>query len=266
MAGKWKALADRLEREINEGVHPPGAPLPQILDQVAAGAGSKATVSRAYQELEAKGLVTSRRGHGTVVRDRSRVRVPLNRYERVLSPGGSRGPWETATADQGLDGRMEVATPAAETLEAPADIARLLGLDPGTEAVRRQRRAMIGSDVIALQDAWYPLDVAQAAGLDRPDKITGGVLGALVGAGLVPAEADEYVTAEEPTPQQAAQLAIGVRVAVLVVDRVTRDRTGRVIELVRVTGAADRLQLVYSPLPLRVRTPRSSRPQSPTDQ
>lgn len=263
MAGKWKALADRLEREIREGTHPPGAALPQILDQVAAGAGAKATVSRAYQELESKGLVTSRRGHGTVVRDRSRVRVPLSRFERVLDPGGTRGPWETATAEQGLDGRMEVATPAAETLDAPADTAELLTIAPGAAVVCRRRRAMIGPDVIALQEAWYPADVAQAAGLDRPDKIKGGVLAALLDAEFYPAEADEYVTADEPTPEQAAQLAIGARVAVLVIDRVTRDRTGRTIELVRTTGASDRLSLVYSPLPLKIGAPRDS---SPSDQ
>lgn len=262
MAGKWKALADRLEQEIRNGVHPPGTALPQILELVANGEGSKATVSRAYQELEHKGLVTSRRGHGTVVRDRSRVRVPLSRFDGVLEPGGARGPWETATAEQGLDGRMEVDTPAAETFDAPADVAELLTLAPGAQVVRRKRRAMIGADVVALQEAWYPLDVAEAAGLDCPGKIQGGALGALISAGLLPAEADEYVTAEEPTSEQADRLAIGARVSVLVIDRVTRDRTGRVIELVRITGAADRLRLVYSPLPLKVRAPRGSRTSS----
>ncbi|MER7817402.1 GntR family transcriptional regulator [Streptomyces sp. NPDC096153] len=262
MAGKWKALADRLEQGIRDGTHPPGSALPQILELVAAGEGSKATVSRAYQELETKGLVTSRRGHGTVVRDRTRVRVPLSRFDRVLEPGGSRGPWETATAEQGLDGHMELETPAAETLDAPADVAQLLRLAPGARVVRRRRRAMIGADVVALQDAWYPLDVAEVAGLDRPEKITGGVLPALIGAGLLPAEADEYVTADDPTPEQAAKLAIGARIAVLVVDRVTRDRTGRTIEFVRITGAADRLSLVYSPLPLKVRAPRGGRSSS----
>ncbi|MFD4020622.1 UTRA domain-containing protein [Streptomyces sindenensis] len=150
---------------------------------------------------------------------------------------------------------MEVATPAAETLDAPTDVAELLTLAPSAAVVRRQRRAMIGPDVVALQEAWYPADVAQAAGLDRPDKIKGGVLAALLDAGFHPAEADEYVTADESTPEQAAQLAIGARIAVLVIDRVTRDRKGRTIELVRTTGASDRLSLVYSPLPLQVRTP-----------
>ncbi|MEU2395060.1 GntR family transcriptional regulator [Streptomyces sp. NPDC007369] len=260
MAGKWKALADQLEQEIKEGTHLPGTALPKIPDMVAAGWGSKATVSRAYEELKARGYVTARRGHGTVVRDRSRVRVPLSRYDQVLEPGGTRGPWETATAAQGLNGRMEVDKPAAETVDVPADIAAGLGLDAPAQAVRRRRRAMIDSDTVALQEAWYPRDIAEAAGLDRLGKITGGALGALVGAGIVPAEAEETVTADEATPDQAARLSIATRAPVFIVDRVTRDRTGRVIELVRMTGAADRLALVYSPLPLKVRPSRGRTP------
>ncbi|TLQ38843.1 GntR family transcriptional regulator [Streptomyces marianii] len=253
MASKWKALADQLAAEIRDGTRPPGSSLPHILDLVAQGKGSKATVNRAYQELEAAGLVSSQRGRGTVVRDRTRVRVPLSRYEHVLAPGGARGPWETATAEQGLDGRMEVDDPAAETLDAPDDVADRLELDAGAPVVRRRRRAMIGREVVALQTAWYPLAVAEAAGLDSPQKIKGGVLGALVGAGIVPTEAEEYVTADAPSTEQAAQLSIGARVSVLLVDRVTRDETGRAIELVRIAGAADRLSLVYAPLPLKIR-------------
>ncbi|MFI5867728.1 GntR family transcriptional regulator [Streptomyces sp. NPDC051546] len=259
MTAKWKALADRLAAEMDNGDREPGSSLPQILDQVAAGEGSKATVNRAYQELEAMGYVVSRRGRGTVVRNRTRVRVPLSRYEHVLEPGGTRGPWETATAEQGLNGRMEVEEPAAETLPAPADIAERLDLSPGAAVVRRRRRAMIDEDVVQLQEAWYPTDVAEAAGLDSPTKIVGGVLAGLIAADIIPAVAAEFVTAEEPTPDQAARLSIGARVPVIVIDRVTRDGTGRVIELVRITGAADRLSLVYSPLPLKVRRSRSTR-------
>jgi GntR family transcriptional regulator len=252
MTPKWKALADRLAEEIESGDRPPGTALPHITELVAAGEGSKATVNKAYSELEATGYVVSRRGRGTVVRDRTRVRVPLNRYERVLEPGGTQGPWETATAEQGLDGRMVVNSPAAETLVAPDDVAALLHLESGALAVQRQRIAMIGAEVVALQEAWYPLGVAEAAGLDRPDKVNGGVLGALVDAGFSPAEADEYVIADTPTAEQAARLRIGNRVSVLSIDRVTRDGTGQTIELVRTTGASDRLSLVYSPLPLKV--------------
>ena len=261
MAAKWEVLANRLAKEIRDGVRPPGSQLPHIRELVAQGAGSKSTVHRAYEWLESEGLVISMRRHGTTVRDRSRVRVPLDRYERVLEPGGTKGPWETATAEQGLDGRMEVDHPAGETIDAPDDVAELLDLAPGTPVIRRRRRAMIGKDVVQIQDAWYPLDIARRAGLDSPEKVTGGALRALIESGVLvnSAEADEYVTADIPDKELAAALSIGGRTAVLRVDRVTSNHEDRPIELVRLIGAGDRLQLVYSPLPLKIRRPRAGR-------
>jgi GntR family transcriptional regulator len=259
MATKWETLAQRLAQEIRDGTRAPGTSLPHIRDLVAAGEGSKATVHRAYEWLESEGLVTSMRGRGTVVRDRTRIRVPLDRYERVLEPGGTHGPWETAAAEQGLDGRMEVDRPAAETLDAPADVAELLELEPGARVVRRRRRAMIGAEAVQTQEAWYPLDIAEAAGLDSPDKVAGGVLLSLIEAGVLAdvASATEYVTAETPDKQLAARLSLGGRGSVLMVDRITRNHAGRPVELVRIAGASDRLRLVYSPLPLKIRHPRN---------
>lgn len=49
---------------------------------VEAGEGSKETVHKAYKALEAEGLVTSTRGHGTVVRLRAALkRLGIARYE-----------------------------------------------------------------------------------------------------------------------------------------------------------------------------------------
>src|SRR3954447_9444405 len=74
MAPKWRELADRLAAQIRHGDFAPGQHLPHIRDLVAAGEGSKATVHAAYKALEAQGLVTSSRGHGTIVRPHSPVR------------------------------------------------------------------------------------------------------------------------------------------------------------------------------------------------
>ncbi|MGX1913576.1 GNAT family N-acetyltransferase [Streptomyces phaeochromogenes] len=68
MAPKWRELADRLAAQIHRGDFATGQRLPHIRDLVAAGEGSKATVHAAYKALEAQGLVTSSRGHGTIVR------------------------------------------------------------------------------------------------------------------------------------------------------------------------------------------------------
>lgn len=208
------------------------------------------TISKAFSILKGEGLIEYRGGRaGTFVRERRVIRVPLSRYSKVLTPNGQRGPWETATAEQGLDGRMVAVSVTTET--APAHIAHALDLDEGGLAVRRTRHAKIGDEVVQVQHAWYPLSVAEAAGLDRPGKVEGGAFGALSAAGLVPTEADEVITARLPIKEEADQLAIGATVPVLLVERVTRERDGQALELLQIIGAADRLELVYDKLQLQ---------------
>lgn len=250
MAVKWEALVHKLKAQIDTGHYQPGERLPTVSAMVAAGEGSITTVQRAYAELAADGYVVMRRRGGTVVRDRRVVRIPLSRYSKVMKPRGTMGPWETATAEQGLAGRMIVPEPAAETVEAPADIAAALRVPSGTPVVRRRRHAIVDDEVVQLQEAWYPLDLAQQAGLDGPVKVTGGTLAAMISTGLEPTEAEERIHARLPTAEEAADLGMGSHVPVILVERVTRDAHGRPLELVRIVGAADRLELVYDGLPL----------------
>ncbi|WP_432034465.1 GntR family transcriptional regulator [Streptomyces antibioticus] len=251
--GGYEQIAAHFRSKIENGELAPGSPLPSMRTVCESFGATITTVNRAYRLLQSEGLTQSKPGVGTVVRDQRRVRVPFSTYGESLAPGGSRGPWERATAAQGLDGRMVVQAPEHE--EVAPDVAGALGVEPGTTVVRRRRRAMIGDEVVQIQDAWYPLDVAETAGLDSPGKIVGGILGAMTGAGLLPATADHKVTAWVPTSEQTAELSLGARVSVLVVERVTRDDSGRVLEVARITGAADRLELVYEGLPLGPQRP-----------
>ena len=249
MAPKWQVLADTLRAQIDDGTYPPGAALPPMDALVAQGEGSRTTVHQAYRALEAGGYVVMAPRRGTVVRDRTPIRVPLSRYGRVLRPGGTRGPWETATAAQGLDGQMRTTGVATEL--PPADVADALGLAPDELAVRRSRHATIGDTVVQIQTAWYPRDIAERTGLDSPQKVIGGVFGAMTAAGMPPRTADEIVTARMPTPDESTVLAIGHGIPVLYVQRITKDRAGRALEALLITGTADRLRLIYDGLPLR---------------
>lgn len=244
----YQRLAAELQAAIEAGDRPPGSKLPKITDLAEELGLAEGTVRRTYQELEDLGFVRVVRKGGTIVRDRTRIRIALSRYSRVLSPGGAKGPWETATAALGLDGKMEMVDVGA----APADetTATLLDLAPGTEVHRRRRRAMLGSELHHLQSAWYPPDVADRAGLTGAQTIVGGIYGAMTGAGWPPAELDETVIARMPTKAEADELRIGKRVPVLLVDRVTRDANGRAIERLHVMGPADQIELVYERLPL----------------
>jgi GntR family transcriptional regulator len=247
MRPKWKGLAERLASEIDAGAYAPGDKLPHIRDLVAAGEGSKTTVSRAYQELEADGYVKSTRRGGTFVRDRRRVPLPVSRYRNALIPGGTRGPWETATA--ALGGRMIVPAPP-DTLPAPYDVAELLGVDPDSLVVRRHQHAVLGDEVVLIQEPWFPLEIAQTAGLDRAGKIEGGIPARMKEHDIHSAFATEKVVARPATAAEARVLGIGPRVYVLSIERTTLDPDGKAIEFRRVVGASDRVKLVYDGLPI----------------
>ncbi|MFE9845014.1 UTRA domain-containing protein [Streptomyces goshikiensis] len=72
----------------------------------------------------------------------------------------------------------------------------------------------------------------------------------MTAGGLAPGFADERVTARMPTTAEVAALGMGERVPVLCVERVVRGLGGRVLEALRVVGAADRVELHYHELPL----------------
>lgn len=243
----YQQLAAELRAAIEAGTYPTGTALPVITDLAAERGVNQHTVRQAYKLLESQGLVSILGRHGTVVRPPV-VRVPLSRYGEVLAPGGSRGPWETTTFNLGLAGRMAM----VDVGQVPADehIAAALGVEPGVDVHRRRRRAMLGEELHHLQTAWYPIDVADRAGLTRAETVVGGIYGAMTGAGWPPAELDETVSARMPTTTEAAELRIGSGVPLLLVERVTRDRTGRVVELVHITAPADRIELSYDRLPL----------------
>jgi GntR family transcriptional regulator len=243
----YQQLAAELHAAIEAGTYPPGSALPVITDLAEDRGVNQHTVRQAYKLLESQGVVSILGRHGTVVRTPA-IRIPLSRYGRVMAPGGSRGPWETATADLGLDGRMET----IDVGEVPAgpDIADVLEIEPGASVHRRRRRATIAGQTHHTQTAWYPLHVAERVGLIGTEKVVGGIYGAMTGAGMPPAEMDETVTARMPTPEEAAELRTKAGIPLLLVERITRDQEGAVVELLRVVTPADRTVLAYDQLPL----------------
>ncbi|MGI5451413.1 GntR family transcriptional regulator [Streptomyces sp. CA-243310] len=242
-------LSAELRRRIHAGQFPVGSKLPTNAELMRTHGVSKGTVTKAVSALADEGLVYSSKRAGTVVRAQKAIQIPFSRYGATLSPGSTRGPWETATAAQGLDGHMELIS--VEHVRADAGTAAQLGLAEGDDLVCRIRHALIRpSDVVQLQHAWYPARLAEVAGLDSTDKIIGGAYDALAAAGHRPASATETVSARTPTESEATQLRIGGRVAVLTLDRLTRDVAGHPLEVLRAVAPADRLKLTYDDLPL----------------
>ncbi|WP_331751418.1 GntR family transcriptional regulator (plasmid) [Streptomyces sp. NBC_00715] len=129
---KWRQIADEIARKIADGDYGPGDRLPSVQTLVTEGKGATATVHRAYQALEAEGLIRTTQGSGTTVlgtRD-----VPPStltgaaRLERLRRTGRPLAPRETYVNSRSV-------------LRSCADpeIANLLGIDLYDEIVLRSR-------------------------------------------------------------------------------------------------------------------------------
>lgn len=246
---KYQEVAEEIRQKIADGTYPPGHEMAGIEDLMREHEVSRTTVRAALKLLTDDGLLNPGRGRRkTTVRDSRRIRVSFNRYDSVMQPGGPSGPWETACAEQDLDGEMK--TVAVDSRPIGREDAELLGVDPGSDVTYRLRHACIGNEVLQIQQAWYPAGIALQAGLGFPSKIQGGIYGALTAAGLRPVAVDETIRGRMPTREEANLMRTGTGVPLLTVERVTRGAGGQVLELLRVTAPADRIEFVYNNLPL----------------
>lgn len=129
---KWRSLADKIAAQISAGQYSPGDLLPQVREMVREGHGSITTVHRAYQALEAEGLVRSSRGYGTKVLGPEDSAAGLvtgaARLEQLRRTGRPLAPRETYTASES----------AVRSCWDP-EVADLLGVELGDEIVFRSR-------------------------------------------------------------------------------------------------------------------------------
>ncbi|WP_371611851.1 GntR family transcriptional regulator [Streptomyces clavifer] len=132
---KWRQIADRIAAQITDGVFEPGDRLPSVQAQVSAGMGATATVHRAYQALEAEGVVQTTQGSGTTVlgleEPAPSVQTGAARLERLRRTGRPLAPRETYVNSR-----------ASLRSVADSEIAVLLGVDLYDEIVVRSRTFM----------------------------------------------------------------------------------------------------------------------------
>ncbi|MFN3288500.1 MAG: GntR family transcriptional regulator, partial [Sphingomonadaceae bacterium] len=84
-APRYQAIADELRAAIANGALPPGASFPTEADLMRQHQVSRFTVREALRRLEAEGLISRRRGSGSVVEARPSVfRRDLSNLDEIL--------------------------------------------------------------------------------------------------------------------------------------------------------------------------------------
>ncbi len=249
MAPKWRELADRLAEQIKNGEIAPGKQLPHIRDQVEAGEGSKATVHAAYKALEAEGLVTSSRGHGTVVRPQTPLkRLSIERYDKAKWRDGDEVAFIADRVASGRSYRRGEQTQTVSFVEAPAVVAEAHGLPAGAQVYARARLVKEGEQPTHTLTSYYRPEHVEGTRIVDPTPGPagrGGGYRVLYDAGYEIDHMREELFARTPTLEETKFLQLPSGEPVVELHRTTYTADGTVVEFAIGVHAASRFAWAY---------------------
>lgn len=249
MAPKWRELADRLAERIRNGEYAPGQQLPHIRDLVEAGEGSKSTVHAAYKALEAEGLVTSSRGHGTVVRQQAPLkRLGIERYDKAKWRDGDEVAFIADRVASGRAYKRNDQTQTVSRIVAPAAVAAAHGLPEGAEVYARARLVKEGEQPTHTLTSYYrPGHVVGTRIVDPTPGPAGrgGGFRVLYDAGYEIDHMREELFARVPTADEVKLLQLPPGEPVVELHRTTFTADGTVVEFAIGVHAASRFAWSY---------------------
>lgn len=249
MAPKWRELADRIAEKIRSGEYAPGEQLPQIRDLVEAGEGSKSTVHAAYKALEAEGLVTSSRGHGTVVRDRPPLkRLGIERYDKAKWRDGDEVAFIADRVASGRAYRRNEQTQTVSKVPAPPVAAAAHGLPEGADVYARARLVKEGTQPTHTLTSYYRPEHVEGTRIVDPTPGPagrGGGFRVLYNAGYEIDHMRETLFARVPTADEVQLLQLAPGEWVVELHRTTFTADGTVVEFALGVHAATRFSWTY---------------------
>jgi GntR family transcriptional regulator len=219
-------LREALRAQITSGQLAPGCPIPTESELIAQYGVSRTTVREAIGGLVQEGLLYRKQGKGTF--------VAVQKLEEDL---GALTGFTEEMASRGL--RPGARVLSQETVTLQGRDAELLHLAAGAKAYRVVRLRTADAQPLSLETATFPFDVGlRIAQEDLNDIGYYPLLEERYGIRL--SEAAQTIEARPATAEEASLLGLRRGAAVLTLERVTSDVTGRRIELTRGAYRADR--------------------------
>lgn len=253
MAGqprRYLTIANDLRQAIYQGEYPPDAQLPPQAELMERYDVSKETVTKAFRELAAEGLVEARHRHGWHVRQHPE-RWQLSR-ERVVHRDEIGYFFDLAAQGWRALAPTEIGRAAA-----PWDIARLLEVPVGSRVLARTR--IMGDpetgEVRQLAASFLPLDlVDELPVLEAVDTGPGGIYDRIEEAGHGPLSWYERISARAATASEIELLRLPPGVPVQRILRTSTSPAGQICEVNATSMSAELYEIGY-PVE-RIRPPR----------
>lgn len=239
MATRYNEIAQWLRDRIGDGTYPPGEKIPAIPELMDRFDVARDTVRDAVSRLTHEGLVTPRRGVGTVVRDLS----PVNVGYRPEAPARV---WAAQT-ESGTDQLV-----SAEWEQADRGVAERLEVPVNSQVVHRVRHQSKGRAIAQVHEQWVPEATArsiQEQGTNLADAQTPpttDMFSLMRQAGDAPTTVTEAVSTRMPAPDERELMELPEGVPVLITYRTTRNSGSTPLETSTFVGAGDRMSQTFT--------------------
>lgn len=149
---KYEQIAADLRGRIVRGELVPGDAIPSERELTERWKVSRATVVKGLAVLRQEGLIDTKQGTGSMVRERTPLaRTAGERYRTAVNTG------QVCTAGE----YAEILS--AERAPAPEDVATALGVEAGEMVARRHRVTFEGEHPAATSQSWFTGEVADLA-------------------------------------------------------------------------------------------------------
>ena len=236
-------LADVLRAEIQEGVRRPGSQLPTESEFQRDYGVSRTTIRAALSTLAAEGLVVTRKGFGSYVRDRLPLRRVSSTHRHASHRASGKPEFDTEAVAQGQVPSRRMLMIGRGPI--PADIAVWLGCPAGEEAVIRQRLQLLNDVPAVISTSYYPLWLAAETRLESPDALPEGPDNVIEQLGHRFAHGIELLRARMPTPEEVRLLELEPGVPVVQMLHIDYDPDERVLQVADDLYAADRHEFAF---------------------
>ncbi|SCL42171.1 transcriptional regulator, GntR family [Micromonospora pallida] len=247
---RYRQIADDLRRRIESGMLPAGAPLPTEVELMQEWDVARGTVREAIGLLRAEGLISTARHRGSHVRPRWPVRrLGPERYrvEVEQRDGTPDGPATSFTADQRIG--WDAFSMDKDFAEVGADerLAELLQVDVGTPLLRRHFVFRSHGVPQQISTSYLLLDMVAGTPVADPDREPwpGGNTAQLASLGVRLTRIIERPRTRMPSEEEARILAIGDRVPVMTITRISLAGDRPVETALEIVLPGDRVELEY---------------------
>jgi len=236
-------LADHLRDEIRSGARAPGSQLPTESGFQTEYDVSRTTVRAALATLVSEGLVVTRKGYGSYVRNRPPLRRISSSHRHGAHRQSGKPIFDTEAIAQGQ-------VPSRRMLHVgrvpvPADIAVWLGISRSEQVIIRQRLQLLDGEPAVLSASYYPLWMAAGSALEASDALPAGPDAAIEDLGHRYSSGIEVFRARMPMPDEARLLRLDPGVPVVRMLHIDYDQDGRALQVADDLYAGDRHEFAF---------------------